>query len=67
MYEKNAGLNTDPFHFQVLTVKIVIPDRIQFELNKSIRLTYFKERQSLNDRLNLLNAALDEAYNKKCK
>lgn len=52
---------------QVLTVKINISDRVQFELYKCIRTIYFKQGQANNERLDLLNAALDEAYNKKCE
>lgn len=54
------------FNFQFLSVKIVIPDRIQNEIYRLIQQKYFMNAKSI-EYSNLLSAALNDAYARKCK
>lgn len=51
---------------QFLSVKIVIPDRIQNELYNLIRKKYFINANN-PEYMSLLSAALNDAYSKKCE
>lgn len=50
---------------QFLTVKIVIPERIQNEIYKLIQMKYFKNKYN-SEYESILSAALNDAYTKKC-
>lgn len=54
------------FLLQFLSVKIVIPDRIQNEIYKLIQNKYFVNANNPEYKA-LLSAALNDAYSKKCK
>lgn len=52
---------------QFITVKVVVPDRIQFEIYKLIQTKFFGNHKRDRQRMDLLEAALNEAYTKKVK
>lgn len=55
------------FFFKILTVKIIIPDHLKNNLNRFIHDTFFKQGIASKARTDVLDRALDEAYNKKRK
>lgn len=50
---------------QYLTVKVMIPQHVQFEIYKCIRFKFFNNGQQSKEKDDLLNKALDEAWSKK--
>lgn len=52
---------------QFITVKVIVPDCLQFEIYKLIQTKYFGNDKKDRQRMDLLEAALNEAYSKKIK